>query len=50
MFQWIVEYMLRNVKVKKEQVMEAVELADKDFDGFISLGELVVLIKRRLKK
>lgn len=48
--QWLIEFLLRNVKVKKEQILEAVELADKDFDGFISLGELVILIKRRLKK
>lgn len=46
----IIAWLLRNVKVNRDEVIAAIDKVDKDSDGFFSLGELIVAIQELFKK
>lgn len=46
----IAEWLLRSVKVNKEEVYEALDKMDADKDGFFSLGEFIKAIRDLVKK
>jgi len=42
----IAEWLLKSVKVKRTTIERAIELADKDADGYVSLGEIIEIVRR----
>lgn len=50
MFEKLIEYLLRNVKVDKKLLQESVDKADYNADGFISLGEFVSFVRDMIGK
>lgn len=45
MFEKLVDFLLRNVKVDKKALQEAVDRADYDGDGCINLGEFIRFLR-----
>ena len=41
MFERFVQWCLKNIKISKDELLEAVNTVDYDADGFITLGEFV---------
>lgn len=50
MLQKIIEWLLKNIKINKDIVTDAIKTMDKDGDGFFSLGELITEIRRIVRK
>lgn len=42
----IVEWLLRNIRIPKDEAIKVLEKLDEDKDGFVSLGEFISAVKR----